>query len=109
MGLKMESTQERIQIIHTILYMSQKEWAERWKKCCNLDYTPSVNIKVIRDDDNLVKAVAEVTKHRIRDYDYLQGTKRRQINTAKSILNATTDRRLYAFTGRFADIRQQLK
>lgn len=55
-------------------YLSQKKWTEIWKDCLNVDYTPIVNVKAIKDlsgGNNLKKGVCEVSKYAVKPADIL--------------------------------------
>lgn len=54
-------------------YLSQKDWTNLWKDCLKIDYTPIVDVRRIREDNNkgFGKAVAETAKYTVKAEDFL--------------------------------------
>jgi plasmid rolling circle replication initiator protein Rep len=55
------------------IYLSQNDWTELWKSCLKVDYTPVVDVRRIKKDDNkgFGKAVAETAKYTVKAEDFL--------------------------------------
>lgn len=55
------------------IYLSQNDWTELWKSCLKVDYTPIVDVRRIKKDDNkgFGKAVAETAKYTVKAEDFL--------------------------------------
>ena len=55
------------------LYLSQKDWTELWKSSLNVDYTPVVDVRKVRQkaEKSYSNAVAEVAKYAVKAEDYL--------------------------------------
>ena len=53
--------------------LSQKDWTNLWKSCLRVDYTPIVDVRRIKKDDNkgFGKAVAETAKYTVKAEDFL--------------------------------------
>ncbi len=54
-------------------YVTQARWTELWQECARLDYTPIVDIRVIRDrhgtGEPLRRAIAETVKYTVKPDD----------------------------------------
>lgn len=63
-------------------YLSQKKWTNLWKDCLKVDYTPVVNVRRIKKDDNnkFGKAVAETAKYTVKSEDFIIRNEDGQIN-----------------------------
>ena len=55
------------------IYLSQEKWTSLWKSCLKVDYTPIVDVRRIKTDDNkgFGKAVAETAKYTVKADDFL--------------------------------------
>ena len=55
------------------IYLSQEKWTNLWKSCLRVDYTPIVDVRRIKKDDNkgFGKAVAETAKYTVKAEDFL--------------------------------------
>lgn len=90
-------------------YISQTQWAELWRSCCSLEYTPIVDIRRIKDDSKGISgAVAEVAKYAVKSSDFLDGTFSECTSYVSSFISALSGRRLCSFTGVFSKVRKQL-
>ena len=49
-------------------YLSHDKWVELWKESLQVDYSPSVNIQVVKGD-NLMKALCETIKYSLKPED----------------------------------------
>lgn len=51
-------------------YLSQAKWTELWKDCLKIDYTPIVNIKVVKSQiNNIEPALCETLKYSVKESD----------------------------------------
>lgn len=90
-------------------YISQVQWAELWRSCCSLEYTPIIDIRRIKDDSKGISgAVAEVAKYAVKSTDFLDGTFSECSSYVSSFLSALSGRRLCSFTGVFSVARKAL-
>ncbi len=55
------------------IYLSQENWTSLWQSCLKVDYTPIVDVRRIKADDNqgFGKAVAETAKYTVKADDFL--------------------------------------
>lgn len=60
-------------------YMSQGKWAELWRECLRADYTPVVDVRIVKTDKNspdgvsgLQKAIQETLKYTVKPSDLTQ-------------------------------------
>lgn len=93
-------------------YIKQSKWADMWKKACNLDYIPIVDVRKILPDDSkgLAGAVAEVSKYAVKSSDMFRGGDMSEISDTVSVfLDSLSGRRLCGFTGVFSSVRKQLQ
>ena len=104
--------------LHTILvvradyyrhdYLTKNDWQEMWKKACGLDYEPIIDVRKIKADGNIKKAVAEVSKYAVKGSDLLHGDLDEMCDIVRTFLEALYSRRLCSFTGIFKKIKQEL-
>ena len=54
-------------------YLSQEDWTNLWKSSLKVDYTPIVDVRRIKEDENkgFGKAVAETAKYTVKADDFL--------------------------------------
>ena len=100
-------------------YISQRELAEIWKECLQVDYTPIVDIRACKEKfqtskdhfvfKKLSSAVAEVAKYAVKGSDYLCGTDEQNEETVKTLLKTIRNRKMFAFYGVFRKVRAELK
>lgn len=86
------------------LYITQKEWIERWQKALKVDYKPSVRIQVTKAKGEMSggrSAALEAAKYAVKDEDYIDP--KLSDDEAAKIVKDYTDalhrRRLTAFGG----------
>lgn len=109
-------------------YISQSEWTEMWEQSANLDYTPVVNIKAVkervaRDDlkndfseDGIMKAVLETAKYPVKPFEVEHDKNGKKIERSEEKLTEITGdlmdglykKRQLGFGGIFKDIRKKL-
>lgn len=54
-------------------YISLNKWIELWKESARLNYSPNVDIRRIKDDGNLEKAIKETLKYSVKPVDMVAG------------------------------------
>lgn len=106
-------------------YITQKEWAEIWRRSCGLDYKPIVDIRSVKPkkdkrtgEMSVASAVAEVSKYAAKDDDYLNfgaedadqfrlfGNDRAYY--LRTLMEGLTGRRLIGLTGCFKEVKARL-
>ena len=104
-------------------YLHKEELIKLWQQSLNVDYAPSVDIRVCKDKNiksdsavvagaeykDLSSAVAEVAKYAVKSADYLNGSDEVNDSTVKALLSAIRGRRMFEFYGVFRKVRQELK
>lgn len=110
-------------------YISQEEWTKYWEESANLDYTPMVNIKAVkekvaRDDlhndfseDGILKAVLETAKYPVKPFeveydkngDKLERSEEKLTQITGELLEGLYKKRQLGFGGIFKEIRQEMK
>lgn len=110
-------------------YISQSDWTEMWEQSANLDYTPIVNIKAVkekvaRDDlksdfseNGIMKAVLETAKYPVKPFEIETDKNGKKIRRSEDELTKITGefleglrkKRQLGFGGIFKDIRKELQ
>ena len=105
-------------------YLTQERALQMWKECLGVDYLPTVDLrkvyyldengnKIINFDDDgegLKKAVEEASKYITKALDLLSiADEKLQKKVIKSMLQALSYRRLFAYGGVLKNIRADLK
>lgn len=110
-------------------YISQSEWTKMWEESANLDYTPVVNIKAVkekvaRDDlkndfseDGILKAVLETAKYPVKPFEVEYDKNGKKIKRSEEKLTEITGdlmdglykKRQLGFGGILKDIRKELQ
>ena len=89
-------------------YMSQQAWTDLWKRCLQVDYTPVVDVRKIKNVQDS-KAVAEVSKYPVKDSEVIIFDDWDLTVSAVSALDkALANRRLIAYGGIFKDAKKSL-
>ena len=52
-------------------YLSKEKWVELWKSCLRVDYDPSVHVKSVREDQDLLKCLPELVKYQVKESDLI--------------------------------------
>lgn len=97
-------------------YLSQKDWTNLWKDCLKIDYTPIVDVRRIREDNNkgFGKAVAETAKYTVKAEDFLIRDEKGNIQenltdeVVQTLDYALHRKRLTAFGFKFKEIHKEL-
>lgn len=106
-------------------YLSQEKWTELWKKAAKLDYTPIVNVKVVKpkeptekDPTGLFSAVLEVCKYPIKPdlfkplftkvYGESGIDEQKRLRPIRMFELGMRHKRLISFFGIFKEIRNKL-
>ena len=97
-------------------YLSQKKWTNLWKDCLKVDYTPVVDVRRIKKDDNnkFGKAVAETAKYTVKSEDFIIRNEDGQINekltdeVVKTLDLALHRKRLTSFGFIFKEVHKKL-
>ena len=96
------------------LYIKQTEWIALWRQVMRLDYTPVVDVRIVKpnkkrkDSDALTSAVAEVVKYSVKPeiYDLPPESLQSAIKTLDSVLKS---RRLVSYGGLLKNVSRALK
>jgi plasmid rolling circle replication initiator protein Rep len=92
-------------------YINQKRWVELWQKALQVDYTPIVNIKVVkpkREGQTVEAAAVEAAKYSVKDTDYIREDKREMDEIIKVLAGALKNRRLIGYGKLFKDVKTKL-
>jgi plasmid rolling circle replication initiator protein Rep len=92
-------------------YLLQEEWTNLWKQSIRVDYTPIVNIEVLKTGTKrqTAKSVSEAAKYTVKDNDYIIPEDENMTDSAVMILDkALENRRLIAFGGELKKIHKSL-
>ena len=82
-------------------YVSAYDWRIAWEKSARLDYTAQVDIRAVADDENLYKAVAEISKYCLKMSDVMECEDLEVIN---ELVKATKGKRLVNASGCFKNL-----
>jgi plasmid rolling circle replication initiator protein Rep len=52
-------------------YLSVEKWKEMWAQSLRIDYTPQVDVKAIKCNDNLSGILSEVVKYQVKESDLI--------------------------------------
>ena len=89
------------------LYIKQEEWIQMWKKALKVDYKPSVDIRIIKSNnevDPIAKAVAETVKYPLKAVDL----KDINVKLFQELTIQMKNKRALAFGGIIKDYRKKL-
>ena len=98
------------------IYISQEKWTNLWKSSLKVDYTPIVDVRRIRTNDNkdFGKAVAETAKYTVKAEDFLIRDEKGKIQenltdeVVETLDRALHRKRLTAFGFVFKEIHKKL-
>lgn len=82
-------------------YLNQDKLIKIWKKACNLDYKPSVDIRKVKNEE--YKAVAEVAKYTVKSSDI------ESAQVLKILDSALFRRRLISYHDLFKEVKAKLE
>jgi plasmid rolling circle replication initiator protein Rep len=89
------------------LYIKQNEWQSLWQKALNVDYAPSVDVRVIKAKngiDPIAKAVAEFAKYPLKSVDI----KSLSVDQFRELVYQMKRKRAVAFGGILKEYRKKL-
>jgi plasmid rolling circle replication initiator protein Rep len=89
------------------LYIKQDEWKSLWQKALNIDYVPSVDVRIIKakkGGDPIAKAVAEFAKYPLKTADI----KPMSVDQFQELVNQMKKKRVVAFGGILKEYRKKL-
>ena len=89
------------------LYIKQEEWQSLWQKALKVDYSPSVDVRIIKAKngiDPIAKAVAEFAKYPLKSIDI----KPLSVDQFKELVNQMKKKRAVAFGGILKEYRKKL-
>lgn len=92
-------------------YISQEKWTTLWKESLKVDYTPIVDVRTFKtnNEKQISKSLAETAKYTVKDGDYILKDNEEMTDSAVMILDeALAHRRLVAFGGELKEIHKSL-
>lgn len=97
-------------------YLSQKDWTSLWQSCLKVDYSPRVDVRRIREDEEegFTRAVAETAKYTVKEDDFLIRDEKGNIDipltdeVVRTLDYALHRKRLVSFGFKFKEIHKKL-
>ena len=86
-------------------YISQAQWTQLWRSCCDISYDPIVNIKRIKETSQGFK---EISKYAVKGSDFLVGSPELMQRHVSNFLSGLSGRRLVGSTGVFKRVQREL-
>lgn len=86
-------------------YISQAQWTQLWRSCCDISYDPIVNIKRIKETSSGFK---EISKYAVKGSDFLVGSPELMQRHVSNFLAGLSGRRLVGSTGVFKRVQREL-
>lgn len=86
-------------------YISQAQWTQLWRSCCDISYDPIVNIKRIKETSQDFK---EISKYAVKGSDFLVGSPELMQRHVSNFLAGLSGRRLVGSTGVFKRVQREL-
>lgn len=86
-------------------YISQAQWTQLWRSCCDISYDPIVNIKRIKETSLGFK---EISKYAVKGSDFLVGSPELMQRHVSNFLAGLSGRRLVGSTGVFKRVQREL-
>lgn len=86
-------------------YISQAQWTQLWRSCCDISYDPIVNIKRIKVTSQGFK---EISKYAVKGSDFLVGSPELMQRHVSNFLAGLSGRRLVGSTGVFKRVQREL-
>lgn len=96
-------------------YLSHDKWVDLWKKSMRVDYNPIVDVRRVKQEGKIGKAIAEVAKYTVKESDFIIKNEKNEIDkqatdeTVKTLDKALKNRRLVGFGDEFRQIQKQLQ
>lgn len=93
-------------------YLSQKKWVELWQKALKVDYTPVVNVQVVkpkREGQTVEAAVAETATYTVKETDYIHKSDEETDSVIAVLAETLKNRRLIGYGKLFKEIKSKLK
>lgn len=110
-------------------YISQADWTDMWEQSANLNYTPVVNIKAVKEkiaredlhddfsNDGILKAVLETAKYPVKPFEMEYDKNGKKIKRSEEKLTQITGelleglykKRQLGFGGLLKDIRKEMQ
>jgi len=88
-------------------YIEHEEWQAMWKQSMRVDYSPMVNIKIVRNIKG--KGIKETAKYTVKEVDYIvHEDKPLTDETVRTLDRALHRRRLVAYGGLLRQIHKRL-
>lgn len=92
-------------------YIKQARWAELWRDALRVDYEPRVDVRAVKGEtmEEIVSAVAEVSKYAAKDSDYVVPDDwDLTVDTVRLLDAALAGRRLVAYGGIMRQVKREL-
>jgi plasmid rolling circle replication initiator protein Rep len=86
-------------------YIKQSRWTVLWSSALNIDYTPIVNIKPVKNKSG---AIAETSKYTVKDADYIFPDEKLTDEVVEVLSSALKGRRLVGFGKLFKTVKRLL-
>lgn len=89
------------------LYIKQSKWVDLWQQSLRVHYTPIVDVRTVRNDNN--SGVKEVAKYTVKDTDFIVKQDKSLTDETVNVLDeALAYRRLIAYGGIMKEIHREL-
>lgn len=88
-------------------YVNQDQFSQIWKEILNIDYTPIVDVRGIKNKSP--KTIAEVSKYPIKSFELQTLPKDKAMEVLYFMMNASYNRRFVSFFGELKKIRALLQ
>lgn len=94
-------------------YLSQKQWADFWKRARKLDYIPVVHVETIhpknKHRNSVQSSIVEVAKYQVKDAEYLTNDSEKDLAIIDTLEHAMAGSHQIGFGGLLKKIRHDLK
>lgn len=91
------------------VYIKQIEWIRLWKKAMRINFNPVLYIHEIKDSNDLMKVVSEISKYGIENINCTFFDGEVTDKTIKTLLRSLKNRRFIGFAKIFKEVRAKLK
>ena len=93
-------------------YLSQKKWQSMWKNVLKIDYSPMVNIQIVKPnskgDSSIDSALKEVSKYQTKPTTYLSSKKYEDVQIIKTLRTELKGLRMLSYGKELKDIKSEL-